>query len=178
MNYSFLITQYLLYLCTILGKVKVKVTGQTSFKSVGHEDDIFALITEEDKEKLFQADTKNQLGNSHLKHMKPWEVYKNFLLLDWIYLKLIFIFYFQMSVRIVLKLLPLVAANPVLRSSFFVKKLPLGHSRWSIIEFVRIVLKLIPFCVHRTLLLIHNEMSKDFFCWWNGFFFQSTHDFH
>ena len=53
----------------ISGKVRVKVTGKNNFVSVGHEDDLFALISEEDKEKLMQADTKNKLGHGHLKYM-------------------------------------------------------------------------------------------------------------
>ena len=53
----------------ISGKVRVKVTGKNNFVSVGHEDDLFALISEQDKEKLMAADTKDKLGHGHLKYM-------------------------------------------------------------------------------------------------------------
>ena len=53
----------------ISGKIRVKVTGKKNFVSVGHEDDLFTLISEEDKDKLMEADTKNKLGRGHLKYV-------------------------------------------------------------------------------------------------------------
>ena len=55
----------------VSGKTRVKVAGDTKTKwhSIGHEHDLFRLISEEMKEKLLDADTLNKLGNDHLKYI-------------------------------------------------------------------------------------------------------------
>ena len=53
-----------------LGKTKVKVGGEDKkWYLIGHEEDLFRLISEDMKIKLLDADTRGTLGNSHLKHV-------------------------------------------------------------------------------------------------------------
>ena len=55
----------------VSGKTRVKVASDTKNKwhGIGHERDLFRLISEEMKEKLLDADTLNKLGNDHLNHI-------------------------------------------------------------------------------------------------------------
>ena len=53
----------------ISGKTRVQLKGKQNFISIGHEEDIFAIISDDEKKKLFKADTKNELGYAHLSHI-------------------------------------------------------------------------------------------------------------
>ena len=47
----------------------MQLKGKQNFISIGHEEDIFAIISDDEKKKLFKADTKNELGYAHLSHI-------------------------------------------------------------------------------------------------------------
>ena len=54
--------------CYVSGKTRVKlVNGDKRWYQIGHEDDLFRIISHEMKEKLLTEDTLKNLGNSHLK---------------------------------------------------------------------------------------------------------------
>ena len=53
--------------CYVSGKTRVKLAnGNKSWYQIGHEDDLFRIISHEMKQKLLDEDTLDKLGHSHL----------------------------------------------------------------------------------------------------------------
>ena len=54
--------------CYVSGKTRVKLaSGDKKWHQIGHEEDIFKIISEEMKRKILTEDTFGKLGHSHLK---------------------------------------------------------------------------------------------------------------